>query len=336
MCHRRFFCLMLMCVVSLSFCLAGCTVSTAAPTPPAEAVAEVVTAVASRVPATATVLPVVPTATAVPTLTPTPTVTPTIAPTATETPVLIPTPPGGEVTDQVLWLFETNNGCQLPCWWGITPGKTTWETAAQFFNTFAPHILAASGSEITNYSPVIPLPTEVYAEVIEVGNDYSRNMYPIFSVRDGIVVRITTDVSMGVTPPGYLIPYVLSTFLTNYGKPSEIWLFTYSSPFEEGDLPFVVVLFYSDLGIAALYSDNGILQGSVVHGCPQQNPVSILSLHSPFLGLTFEQLTDDSSAFNRDFLPLEETTEMDVVTFYETFKNPDNTICLDTPADLWR
>jgi hypothetical protein len=143
-------------------------------------------------------------------------------------------------------------------------------------------------------------------------------------------------VSIGDTPPGYLDSYLLSTFLNTYEEPPEIWLFTYRAPFEEGDLPFVVVLFYSDKGIAALYSDNGRVQEGIVHGCPQQDPVGVLSLWSPRLSLTFEQVISGSSAFNRAFLPLEETTEMDTASFYETFKNPDNTTCLQTPANLWR
>ena len=28
-------------------------------------------------------------------------------------------------------LLENNGGCKLPCWWGFTPGKTTWVEARQ-------------------------------------------------------------------------------------------------------------------------------------------------------------------------------------------------------------
>lgn len=258
---------------------------------------------------------------------PTPTFTPTPQPTATETPVSIPTPPSVEVRQQVLWLLENNNGCQLPCWWGITPGQTQWAVAEEFLSRFDQNIYENSAiPEQIYYGVSIPLPPEVFTvDQTELG----------ILVQDGIVEIIETDVSIGDTPPGYLSPYMLSTFLTTYGEPSEVWLFTYPSPFEEGDLPFIVVLFYPNQGIAALYSDNGVLQGGMVYGCPQENPVSVLSLWSPLLGLTFEQVINGSSAFSRDFLLLEETTEIDVATFYETFKNPDNSNCLQTRADLW-
>jgi hypothetical protein len=129
--------------------------------------------------------------------------------------------------------------------------------------------------------------------------------------------------------------YMLDTFLRTYGEPTEVWLSTYSGPFEHNDLPFRVLLVYPLQGIAALYSDNGIKQGEATHGCPQQDPVSVLSLWDPLLDLSFEEIKNSSAAFNVDFLSLEESTGMDMTTFYETFKNPDNTTCLETPANLW-
>lgn len=327
-------------VIGISLVLVGCTTSSPAFTPTNESVASENAIVATTVPPTQPPLPATQLPSATPSLTPTPTSTltptpiPTIQPTATETPFAISTPSGIEVTGQVLWLFETNNNCQLPCWWGITPGQTTWDVAEQFFNTFISNIQSASSPQLVNYSPVIPLPSEVY----EIGNAYASNMYPIYTVRDGIVEEILTEVSIGDTPPGYLTSYTLSTFLTTYGQPSEVWVFTYRSAFEENDLPFVVALSYPEKGIIALYSDNGVRQGDLVRGCPQEDPASVLKLWSPDLNLTFEQIKSGSSAIgaDRDYLPLEEATGMDATTFYETFKNPDNTTCLETPASLWR
>ena len=158
----------------------------------------------------------------------------------------MPTPPGNEPIEQVLWLLETNNGCQLPCWWGITPGQTTWESAERFFNSFVTDIPYVSGSSVINYSPRIPLPFEVF------GVDY---LLPTYTVRDGIVISINVDVyvlSAPVDPtPSYLMPYVLSAFLTSMGQPTEVWLFTYSYSYEN-HVPFSVVLFYRPQGVVAI------------------------------------------------------------------------------------
>lgn len=319
-------------IITAFFALIGCTTTTPMPTVVGEAITLVHTSTATLVLPTQTSLPVTLTPSIIPTLTPapssTPTSTSTMQPTATEIPNAIPTPPGENATEQVLWLLETNNGCQLPCWWGIIPGETEWEVAEQFFNTFVSNIPAASNPQLINYSPQIPLPTEVF----EIA--YTS---PIYSVRDSIVDEILTDVSIGdSTPSAYLTSYLLSTFLTTYGQPEEIWLSTYRASFEEGDLPFFVILIYPNQGIIALYDDNGKRLENVVQGCPQRNPVSILKLWSPHSSLTFEQIIEGSSALRKDYLPLKQATEMSVTTFYETFKNPDNTTCLHTPANLWR
>lgn len=318
-------------IIVISLALAGCTTTSQLPTLSREIDSSRSTAVISPIPPISTALPITPTPSQEPSLTPTSTVlpksTPTRQPTATEAPPTISTPQGAEVTDQVLWLFETNNGCQLPCWWGITPGQTEWQTAQDLLSIFDSNIYETSApSGLTYYGIRIPLTLEVFsADHMELG----------ILAYDGVVAEIITDVSFGNTPPGYLTHYTLSTFLTTYGQPTEIWLFTYRSAFEEGDLPFAVALFYSEQGILALYSDNGERQSDLVQGCPQEDPVSFLSLWSPDLDLTFKQVTEGTSALDRDYLSLEEATEMDVATFYETFKSPDNTTCLETPVELW-
>lgn len=315
-------------MASLLVIFAGCTVSSAAPTPLSEEPSGISTIVASHTPsATRTLIPGTQMPSPTPTLTstPSPTPVPTDQPTVTETPIAIPTPPGTSLTEQVLWLYETNNGCQLPCWWGITPGQTEWSIAEEFLNRFDEDIYSTSSTPgRAYYGVLIPLPTKVF------GEDWSELG---IVVQNGVINHIRTRVSMSNTPPGYLTQYTLSTFLTTYGQPAEVWLSTYSAPYS--DLPFQVVLFYPALGIAASYGSNGIKQGEVVSACPQQGLVGFLSLWDPSLALTFEEVKSSAAVYNVDFLSLEDSTEMDVTTFYETFKNPDNSTCLETPAHLW-
>jgi hypothetical protein len=35
------------------------------------------------------------------------------------------------------------------------------------------------------------------------------------------------------------------------------------------------------------------------------------------------------------FKPVEEATSLTLNEFYDTFKNPENTACLETPQELW-
>lgn len=322
---------------NIALFLVGCAVASPTPTSTEKAISLVSPVASTPVTPTPTFIPAthtpsvtpssMPTLSSTPTLTPTPTHTPTVQPTATRRPSPIPTPPGTDPIEQVLWLYETNNGCQLPCWWGIVPGQTTWEVAERFFNSFTPDIPFVSGTQGISYSPQIPLAPEIF------GADKTS---PIYSVREGIVEVIVTDVAFVYgTPSGYLTPYELSTFLATYGEPTEVWLSTYPTSIEN-DLPFGVVLFYPAKGIVAGYSDNGERVGDLVYGCPQDDPASVLRLSSPDLDVTFEQIKDRTSALRSEYLSLEEATGMNVATFYQIFQNPGNTTCLETPADLWR
>ena len=64
------------------------------------------------------------------TLTHTPTNTPTLIPTLTWTP--LPTLSAEAAHAKIKELLKTNGGCELPCWWGIIPGKTAWPEALHF------------------------------------------------------------------------------------------------------------------------------------------------------------------------------------------------------------
>lgn len=241
----------------------------------------------------------------------------------------IPTPQGIGAKEQVLWLYETNNGCKLPCWWGIVPGETDWQTAREFLEQFDQDIYRSPSSSTSSvsYSVTIPLSLDVFIE--------ERSELSLF-VQDGVVEAIDTHVSIGDTPPGYLDLYTLPNLLTTYGPPAEIWLSTHSKPFENNELPFRLLLFFPQQGIMALFSDNGVKNGEYVSGCPQQNPASFLTVWFSKLAWTFEEVKNGASVYNVDYLRLEDTTDWDVTTFYETFKNPDNTTCIETEAELWR
>jgi hypothetical protein len=324
-------------VIAFLIVVVGCTVSnTSTDIVSREAISYVGTIPATRVltdqtpfPTTVSQTPTpIPNDTSTASMMPLPTSTPTIQPTVTESPTPTATLTDTELRQFALDLLEDNNSCQLPCWWGITPGETNWDTAYKLIRIFdrVPNRVIVD-SENVIYMPVIPLPSDIF-EYDEVAHSYS--------VQNGIVERIEMPVWRGDPLDGYLTQYTLPVFLTTYGSPVEVWLSTYFAAGEGGILPFSVVLFYPEQGIVALYSSNGEKQGDFVQGCPQEDPVSYLVLTSPDINQTFKQAVGVSSAFNMDYLSLEEATGMDVATFYETFKNPDNTTCLETPANLWR
>jgi hypothetical protein len=264
-------------------------------------------------------------------LSPSATSSPIVKPSTTFTPQPILTPshtlpipstlPPDEAQAAILDLTNNNRGCRLPCWWGFTPGETSWETAHRFLATIALKIKKGSSAERPLYSVYFVVPTEIFPTTL-IHN---------YKVVDGIIERIEVV-------PGYVSVYSISVLLKTYGPPDEVWIRTYNEA-REGDLPFDTVLFYSQQGILARYDSQANKVEDKIVGCPQQDPALVLSLWSPERKLTFIQASSETVEIRNEdwwpYWPLAEATGVDTETFYLTFKDIDNSICLETPANLW-
>jgi hypothetical protein len=124
-------------------------------------------------------LPATPTATLAPSKTPTSESIPSIQP--TETATILPTLQPDEAEALVLELFETNGGCQLPCWWGFTPGETNWVQAKTFLQTFVEEINEPANSPAFQSIDVyISPPTD----------EESLQLRHYYEVQDGVIELI--------------------------------------------------------------------------------------------------------------------------------------------------
>jgi hypothetical protein len=221
-------------------------------------------------------------------------------------------------------LLENNGGCKLPCWWGITPGKTTWTEARKILEKVSLSIGGQESAEIFSVSVHALLPYPY---------DFAPYMEHLYGVKNGVVDYIRVY-NFDLAPN-----YYLHNFLAAYGQPTEIWMRTYSK-YEMGLHPFLVDLFYQDKGILIEYSTGEPLKE--IDGKLQN--CMIKEMDSPFIHLWSPEKQNLSFQDAKKFvdttnlpepIPLLESTGMDVRTFYETFKNPDTDACLETPNDLW-
>ncbi len=286
-------------------------------------------------------LPVVVTRTLSPTTTPTPIFTPTKTsaeintftetdtPTATQTETPLPTLSAEKAEEFFVELFKTNRGCLLPCWWGFTPGETSWEDARRFLEPFARfNKLVDQTKPRFSMDFLVPVPKETFHIPLE----------HIYRVQDGIITSMV--IQLGSIPEYTFSSYTLSSFLTTYGPPREIWLSTYSTEYPPGVLPVMIILFYPDRGILATYFPwRAAIVGNTIQACEVDAPPSMFGLWSPDRKMTFMEAAREFR-LNLDeegilVLPIEEATKMDVKTFYETYQNPNTTICLETPKELW-
>lgn len=226
--------------------------------------------------------------------------------------------------DIVLDLLQNNAGCKLPCWWGFTPGKTAWEDARRFLDTFALRIVE-NGSKDDFFSDVklnFPEPLQVADPV------------HIYHVVGGMIEFIE------IMDVGEVPSYNLSAVLSKYGPPGSIWLKTWPREYME-ELPFQMVLFYPHLGIMVFYSVQAEEIDGQIRACFLDLSPGPMELWSPERQLDLMDLQESINvtlSFIETYEPyqlLEDSTDMTVNDFYEVFKNSATVSCLETPAEFW-
>jgi hypothetical protein len=261
------------------------------------------------------------------TLEPSPTATIIPSPTISLTPLatLAPT----QAYNRLVGLIFDNGGCKLPCWWGITPGKSSWGEAYNYLHTFAISIdvrkpvqssatrLLHTGLEATIYYHLPGVPEPSYFEVWT-----ASGIVDTVSVYEASTVR-----------------YQLAQLLTNYGKPAEVYINTFPSS-STNTVPMLLILHYPEQGILAFYNtDARIVNGTVTVCQLENNPM--LRLWAP-AGEEKDRLEkQDLFALvgnwksSKPLLPLNEASSLSIDDFYKLFKSPGNG-CIKSPAELWK
>ena len=220
-------------------------------------------------------------------------------------------------------LLESNSNCQLPCFWGITPGETRWDSAKDLFSQFDDAIYITGDSKDT-FNAEIFIPTTETISIIKL-------IHIVVYVKENIVEQIKfLDFEWPL--------YRLSEFLTTHGKPTEVWIDSLRSNLG-GPPPFTLFLFYPKKGFVAfyhVYEDESEYIGRAIKACINHSPT--LYLWNPQERISFSEfgrLFNQGIVNNYYLLPLEEATGMDIEEFYELYKNADSPPCFETDRDLW-
>lgn len=258
----------------------------------------------------------------------TPTNTPTLVPSSTWTP--LPTLAAEEKHAKIQELLETNNGCKLPCWWGISPGKTTWPEALHFLTPLVVNILEGHTSKSVQYE----IDGVLDPESLQIG------------VQDNLVVWITT-----YQPESYYT-YQLHQILVLLGIPEQVYISAQSSTGKFGaELPpAILFLDYSRAGVWATYGYLPTRVGENISICPQnfEKTTSIYELYRSVGGRLhlFDPKREYPEVGTIDvgmgrvwgietIKKLEDATNMTIESFYESFIDPTSNACMETPANLW-
>lgn len=216
-------------------------------------------------------------------------------------------------------LLLNNAGCYLPCFWGITPGKTTWLEAKRFLETFASLTgIRVINGEIRYGSFHIPFP-----------NDMGTIAHTYY-IENNTVVMITAY--NGDLAPDFYLPVLFNT----YGQPDSIFIRTFREE-EQNSQPFLLDLYYTDQGILMEYSGGNIEDlGEHLRICLAEMRSPFIYLWSPDLRMTFNEAQElflDTESLPEP-IPLQDATGMDISTFYENYTD-SGTVCIETPKEIW-
>ena len=221
---------------------------------------------------------------------------------------------------------EINGGCKLPCFLGINPGKTTWRNSRQILDPFAP---AYSYTYVTLFDAT---------HNVDMGMTFI--LAPDEDNPTSKVERIEASLTaenMGADSyyARMFETYLPASVMTFLGEPSQVWVKIRSS---SGDLAtlgpepeYFLVLFYDQLGFAVQYQwkvEELIWKWKL---CPDKGTIIILYIATLEKSYSIEEIL-----LAPPYYSLEQATDMDVDTFYDTFKDASSQACLETPAKLWK
>ncbi len=267
-----------------------------------------------------------------PTATHTPTVT---APSPTSTPA--PLPPAltkEEALKFVISLQETNGGCELPCWWGITPGETMGKFAKQALSPlrdFMKFFVGYLGGSEARYEFRLEEYNNIRSELIMKDEEQPVGEIWVFS--------FIPDEDRSTRYHESWRRYFLDEVLTRIGTPSDVWLGFGPHTGDRDERPpqsipyfYELYVIYSDLGLILQYAGPAI-QGEPNRACLSFDQLKEMRIYSrrrsrgPLVGPPWEPFT-----YAR---PTSEIMGVSVEEFYETFRNLEGQPCLESPAKYW-
>lgn len=245
---------------------------------------------------------------------------------------LTPTPTK-DVTD-----FLANNGnCFLPCFWGITPGESTLEDAAQVMKKIsAPAFYENEIDEGFRVENQINIPN---SDLI-IDNSF-------FGRKD-----IIDTISIGIFGTAFHLAdyYSIESLLEREGEPSAIWLYVGISDIEylPKETAFNILLFYEEMSLAIVYFGTALKVNDHYLVCPEtpnlystqvpKGHTSVIlyigdgdrystpnSIIEPFFW-TIGEISENRGEY---FSPLQLDTTEDVESFYQGILAPGEDYCFD-------
>jgi len=266
-----------------------------------------------------------PTQTLTPTLTFTPTHTP--FPSLTSFPAFSPDEGMAKLKS---WLQGTED-CFLPCWGGITPGRTSWQEAKQLIETLSGFATVEFRENFEcGFGKCNGIGWSLFPNTLANGGFYST-----FSEDKIHVINITVQ-DAGLNKTNLIINLNLQHILMQYGTPTFLLFST------EPDLPgyefLEIILVYPKEQFIIKYSKYAKITSEKVVSCGPDSSIELIVLDNREQLDTIDAIA--SAAETIDFhvdvwhKPVEEAMGISIDEFHETYSKA-NAPCISTPTNIW-
>lgn len=257
---------------------------------------------------------------------------PTTAPRATITP--LPVIPEAEQVELLQELFNLNEFCKLPCWWGFEPRKAEFEEWKKIVTSFGNRTAYPSNPNVTKYYNA------------EFPRSYEVNILIMYGVKDEKLNNILVELYPRSPAQSFegiasFEGYSLSKIMEIYGMPSRVLIGNIRRAHADLGPPYAyykVWAFYDHLGFLIYYKGPYLLPGNrdTITLCLTYENIEIIKLYlqSPEDPVRLEKLNAVTSAYTIEekiadgyLLGVEEATGMDINKFTSFMSDPANNLC---------
>lgn len=296
-------------IVLMSLFFGGCSPATPAPVSPTATFSKQLPPTwTASVTVTPTITPT-PSKTLTPTRTQPPTSTPTIyqtsAPTLTKT--VPPTVNTTKAARKSETLLATNGGCRLPCFWGMTPGKTTVPELQQFLSRFSTNFASQPGGY-----------TLFYITSKTGDSAWSVTFWTGPKTLTGILLPVETAQNS----------FPLAKIFSDYGMPDEVFI----GPPHEFEQDLVMIVLYEKQGFAGRYILWHDEQDPTRYCYDPKSIAQYVITWAP--GRDWLNWAPGEMNQNKDLLkPLAEVSDYDIPALHAQLKVPNRPLCLHVQTD---
>lgn len=247
-------------------------------------------------------------------------------PTVSPTPTVISTLTPSQTRELFRDLAESSMPCELPCWWGIVPGRTSWQAAKDRLEAAGLGTVSIAGDD----------GSRVHGTSYEVRGDTGQ-MYRVVLTSfgtDGLVERIDVRAEAYGGESSELLAddWELLSFdqvLSLHGKPCcEPWI-GFEGPIEPGaPASYHLLLQYDSQGFRIGYTGPAAYEPPVMRACFRFEEV--LRVQLELGGSAWDPMKGPE-----DGPSTEDLIGMDGDSFYDVLLHPGDQTCVETSVAAW-